>query len=472
MIIDGRKINCSKVFGVINPFTRTNVGSVPIASQKCVEEALRLSYEAKPKLSSGDRSRILRGVSNTLIKNKMTLAELITSESGLCIKDTTHEIDRVASAAYLAAKVAENIEKDSTKNYLINSHEGKPKLQVIMEPFDLVVGITPFNHPMNQAAHKVFPAVAAGACIVLKPSAKTPLSAIKLAEILLDAGLEKNMFNVVTGQSSRIIANQMITWPMVDLVTFTGGLETGLYIRKKMSISATSLAKYVAELGGCSSLIICDDADIERSVNVALRGCFENSGQRCTAIRRIIVVKKIADKFVDAFLGRAEKIRYGNPYDWDIDMGTVITEDAAKKIENRVNQAVEEGAKLLMGNKRKGALFSPTILDNVNIRSDLVCKETFGPVGAVLRAEDVEDAVRLAKMTNYGLAGAVMTKSERIAKKISDTLLVGQFSWNGIPGYRTESAPFGGFRDSGNGEKEGIILGTYGMRRIRTFYEH
>ncbi len=465
-------MNSNKTFDVINPYTQKVVGSVPISTSEQIEEALRLSHETRSELRAEERVSLLEKTALLLRKRKKEFAELITHESGLCLKDTLHEVDRVADVALFAAKVAESIEKDTTANYIFGSQEGRPKLKVITEPFDLVVAITPFNHPLNQVAHKVFPAVAAGTCVVLKPSEKTPLSAIKLGELLLEVGLEKNNVNIVTGIPASAIVDQMVTSPRVDMVTFTGGLQVGLYIKKKMVNSYNTLKRYVPELGGCSSLIVHEDADIVQSVKVAASGCFRNSGQRCTAIRRVIVHESISDQFCEMIAEEAQNIRYGSPYNMETDMGTVISEQAAEMIEKRVNDAICDGAKLIVGNIRKDALYSPTVLDKVNINSELVSEETFGPVCPIIRVRDIDEAIKLANRTNYRLAGAIMTQSREVAEKVSNALIVGQFNWNNTPSYRTESAPFGGFKDSGNGEKEGVVLSTQGMRRIRTFYEH
>jgi len=472
MIIDGKKIITRRTFSIQNPFTGKRVGAASDASERHIDEALRLSYETKPRLNARERATILLNISKKLKSAKKMLARIITDESGLSIKDTMHEIDRVISCARYASKVAMAIEKDTTPDYLFNGAIKKPRLRVLTDPLDLVVAITPFNHPMNQVAHKVFPAIAAGACVVLKPSEKTPLSAVLLGEILLKSGLQKNMLNVITGIQAQKIVKKMVTNTLVDMVTFTGGLQAGLYIARAMTNSENALKKYVPELGGCSSLIINKDADLVLASKIAVKGCFGNSGQRCTAIRRIIAVKGIADKFVELLIKNTERLKYGNPYDETVDVGTVISKDAARSIEKRVNKAIKDGAKLLLGNRRLGALYSPTVLDHVNIESELVMEETFGPVAPIIRVKDLSEAIRMADMTQYALAGAIITKDKKAAELVQERLKVGQFSWNGIPGYRTEAAPFGGFRNSGNSEKEGVVLAARGMRRIRTVYEH
>ena len=183
-------------------------------------------------------------------------------------------------------------------------------------------------------------------------------------------------------------------------------------------------------------------------------------------------MRSVRKEFVAALEAATAGLTYGDPCDEAVDVGTVISEKAARLIQGRVNAALRDGARLVLGNIRRGALYAPTVLDNVRITSRLVALETFGPVAAVIPARDIDQAIALARRTNYALAGAVMTRSEQTARKVADALVVGQFNWNGIPGYRTEAAPFGGFKDSGNGEKEGVILAAHGMRRIRTFYAH
>ena len=358
-----------------------------------------------------------------------------------------------------------------TSEYVLDEINS-PELTVVSEPLDLVVGITPFNHPMNQVAHKIFPAIASGASIVIKPSEKTPLSAIKLTEILVDCGLPINMVNVITGKDPLAILDDILSFQKLDMITFTGGLHAGLVIQQRMIDFKHGLKRYVPELGGCSSLIVCDDADLEVAVDLALKGCFKNSGQRCTAVRRVVVDNKIAEKFIEKLTISVKELNFGDPLNLNTDMGTVVDSNAASGIKARIDSAIANGAKLLYGGTQEGALLSPTILDNVSLKMDLVSNETFGPVCPIIRANDFEDALKIAKDTNYRLACGIVTSNEKRAIRASNEVKVGQFNFNGPPGYRTEAAPFGGFGDSGNGEKEGIILAARGMRRIRTFYKH
>jgi len=456
---------------VINPFDGSVIREIENINKEQVHKVLSKALRFQCTLSAKERADILLRAALFLRDNKDSLAKLISLESGLSLKDTMYEVERVISCAKFSSKVCSLVESYTTEEYLLDDIT-HPKLSVITEPLDLIVGITPFNHPMNQVAHKVFPAIAAGAPIVIKPSEKTPLSALKLLEILRKSGLPEGMVDVIVSSNPAQVLEDILSFPGIEMVTFTGGLSVGLIIQQKMIESGHGLRRYVPELGGCSSLIVCDDADVDKAIDIAIYGCFKNSGQRCTAIRRVVVDNAIADEFVDKLSDAVKLIKYGDPFDDNVDMGTVIDGPAALVIKQRIDAAIANGAKLLCGGKVNGALLSPTMLDNVDLSMDIVSKETFGPVCSIIRVNNFEEALTIAGQTNYKLAGAIVTNSSERAEIASARLKVGQFSFNGPPGYRTEAAPFGGFGDSGNGEKEGVVLAAKGMRRIRTFYSH
>jgi len=462
----------TKTFPVLNPYTGEKVGDAPQADSTMIQKVLTNAFEYKPNFSASERSKMLDNIADAIEAQGKVCAELITSESGLSMKDSTLEVKRVVSCARNASQVAFRMDKNMTDEFVSGTKEGLPELQVITEPLDLVVGITPFNHPMNQMAHKVFPAIAVGACMVAKPSEKTPLSALKLGQIVHECGVPHNMIAIVTGSPAENIVKALVTSPLVDMVTFTGSYSVGMSIQRMIVQSCYPTKRFVPELGGCSSFIIADDADNDKSVEAVLYGCFKNSGQRCTSVRRVIVTPGIAEKFVTKLAERISHLKCGEPQNPTVDIGTMISAEQAEMVQKRVDRAIEDGAELKYGNKRKGAQLNQTLLDHVPLSTELVREETFGPVCPVIRAKDIDDAIRIAKDTQYALAGAVMTQDESLARRVSDMLCVGQFSWNGIPGYRTENAPFGGFKKSGNGEKEGIVMAAYGMRRMRTFYRH
>jgi len=471
LLIDGKWIKSKKEFEIRNPYNNEIVGKAPIASKEEINKALSLAYKRDSDLSPEQRADILKNTAKDLKKNKKDFSELITSESGLCIKQTLHEVDRSLNVLLESAKVAQTIEEDMIERFTPDKGSG-PKLRVISDPLKLAVAITPFNHPLNQVTHKVCPAIAADTSMVLKPSEKTPLSAFKFGQMLMDNGLPKNMLNIVTGSPPKYIVDELITHPQVEMVTFTGGVEVGKYIANTMGKNNKEFTKKVLELGGNSACTVLEDADIDLASKVCLDGSFGNSGQRCTAIKRILLHNEIADQFIDRFMGLTENFKYGDPMDPGVDMGTVIDEKAAIEIQDRVRKSIKQGAKLLYGDIREGALYSPTILDKVNPGAELVKKETFGPVAPIIRVNDVDEAIKIINSTQFKLAGSSITKNKKYAEKIAAETQVGQFNWNGPPGYRTEQAPFGGYGLSGNYEKEGVIMAAESMRRIRTFYSH
>jgi len=472
MIINNKRVNSDSNFDVIYPFTGETVNTVPNASKKQINKAIDLSFNYKCELSGSERAGILDRTKTAIEEQRDKIARLITLETGLSLKNSQYEVSRAINCCSSAVEQAESIDEiDLTADFVSTPDPSKPELTVVMEPWDLAVGITPFNHPLNLVMHKVAPAIAAGTPMVLKPSEKTPLTALMLGEILIKCGLPSNMLNIITGIPPKDIVDQIISCPKTDIVSFTGGVKTGKYIARKMVNSGNELKKYIPELGGNTSFVVMDDCDVELAARIAL-GAFDNSGQRCTAISKILLHKSIADEFLRNYIDMTSNIRYGDPMNPETDMGTVITSDQAKLISSRVDKALKEGAELLYGNIRSGALLSPTIVDNVNIKSILIKEESFGPVVSILRIESLDDAINYIRSDNFALASAIATENQDNANKLFNNICVGQFSWNGKPGYRTEEAPFGGFKDSGNGEKEGVVMMTRHMRRIKTFYKH
>ena len=470
MIINGKRIHSEDCFAVKNPYTNQVIEDVVDGSSKNIKLAINETYKFKCNLSIHEKKQILSKTAKYLKNNIDKISNIITSETGLSLKDSIYEVGRVINCAKFSIKVCEEVNKDITSNFIFDDND--PMLSVIKEPLDLVLAITPFNHPMNQVAHKIFPAIIAGSSVILKPSEKTPLSAMALVEILIKSGLPNNMINVITAKSGTKALSEILKHKKIDMVTFTGGYDSGIDIKNSLIKNNMHLVKYVPELGGSSALIISEDADINNAVEITINGCFKNSGQRCTSIRRIILENKIADDFIRLLLKKVQTIKYGNPVSKETDMGTVIDEDAAIKIQNRILLAISNGANLIFGNERIGALLSPTILDHVTAEMDIVKKETFGPVCSIIRSDNFKESIKLARNTEYHLAGGIVTNDNEKAKIASQYLKVGQFSINGAPSYRTEVAPFGGFGKSGNGEKEGILLAASGMQKIRTVYMH
>ena len=299
--------------------------------------------------------------------------------------------------------------------------------------------------------------------MVCKPTELTPLTALLLADVLYEAGLPPEMFSVVTGLPGDI-GEEMITNDHIELITFTGGVAVGKHIANHAGYRRT-----VLELGGNSSLIVMEDADLEKAAAMAVQGATKNSGQRCTAVKRVLCVESVADEFAPLVVSEAQKIRYGDPMSSDTDMGTVVHEGAAQLFETRVDAAIGEGATLLYGNDRQGALYSPTVLDHVPRNAELVVEETFGPPIPIIRVKDIDDAIAVDNGTAFGLSTGVCTNRwDHITRFVSE-LKTGTVNIWEVPGYRIEMSPFGGVKDSGLGYKEGVIEAMKSYTTVKTY---
>jgi putative phosphonoacetaldehyde dehydrogenase len=290
-----------------------------------------------------------------------------------------------------------------------------------------------------------------------------PLSALLFADLLYEAGLPREMLQVVTGDPAEL-GEVMVTHPAADLITFTGGAEIGRAIAAR-----AGYRRLVLELGGNDPLIVLDDADLDLASTLAVQGSYKNSGQRCTAVKRILVQESVADRFVETLVDKSRAWRCGNPFDEASDMGTVISEQAARLFERRVGAAIEAGARLLLGNAREGALFPPTVLDRVRPDMELVREETFGPVSPVIRFRDADEAIAIANSTRFGLSSAICTNRLDLIPRFVSQLHVGTVNVNEVPGYRLEHTPFGGIKDSGLGYKEGVAEAIRSFTHQKTY---
>ncbi len=448
--IGGMKVDTGRVSEVRNPYTGTVIGTVAQAGLPEVRRALEMARGFRSRLTRYERYRVCHRIAETLRGRSEQLANLITAESGLCKKDSSYEVGRACDTFIFAGNAA--LQDDGQIfSCDLTAHGKQRKVFTLREPLlGTITAITPFNHPLNQVAHKLAPSIATNNRMVLKPSEKTPLTALALADIAYEAGLPPEMFSVITGDP-REIADELLTSPCVDLVTFTGGVAIG------KRIAATAVYKrQVLELGGNDPLIVMEDADLEEAATLAAAGSYKNSGQRCTAIKRMLVHESVADRFVALLLERTRAVKYGDPMDPATDMGTVIDETAARSFEDKANAAVAQGAQLLYGNIRRGALYSPTVLDRVTPDMAVVSTETFGPISPVMRFRTIEEAIRIANSTAYGLSSAVCTNRLDYITRFVTELNVGSVNVREVPGYRLELTPFGGIKDSGLGHKEGI----------------
>lgn len=461
--IAGEKIATERSFEIRYPYTGEVIATAPLATADDVRRAIGIARAFRSRLSRHDRYRILMRAGEIIAARRAEIARLITLESGLCLKDTNYEVGRASDVLLFAANQA-LVDDGQIFSCDLTAHGKSRKVYTLREPLAGVISaITPFNHPLNQVIHKVAPAVATNNRIVVKPSEKTPLAAFVLADVLYEAGLPPPMLSVLTGRPAEI-ADALLSDPDVDLITFTGGVAIG------KSIAARAVYKrQVLELGGNDPLIVMDDADLDEAAALAASGSYRNSGQRCTAVKRILVHERVADDFIERLLAGTAAVRCGDPLDPATDMGTVIDEAAAIEFESRVIEAVAQGARLLTGNVRRGALYSPTVLDRVRPQMRLVREETFGPVSPVIRFSDIDEAIRIANSTAYGLSSAVCTNRLDHITRFVGELNVGTVNVREVPGYRLELTPFGGIKDSGLGYKEGVLEAMKSFTNVKTY---
>jgi aldehyde dehydrogenase (NAD+) len=344
------------------------------------------------------------------------------------------------------------------------SPQGKQrKIFTTREPVRLALAITPFNHPLNQVVHKLAPAVAAGVPVILKPPKRTPLTAIRLVEMLYQAGLPESMLSVLVGDNATVI-EPMITDPRVELVSFTGSTGVGKKIAALAGYKKTCL-----ELGGNAPLIILEDADMDLAVKLAAEGCYRNSGQRCTAVKRLLVHDNILEEFTSRLVAISAEYLCGDPAAEETRVGTVIDEAAAIELETVVQQAVAAGARILHGGHRSGAQIEPTVVADVPRDCQMVVEESFGPLAPILAVRDLDDAIDVANATAFGLSSGIVTRDIDRAIEAVKRIRSGTVNINEVPGYRIEASPFGGIKDSGLGIKEGVIEAMKFLTNVKTF---
>ncbi len=467
MRIAGRKVgegrSGDRAIEVFNPYSEKCIGTVPKATLDEVREAFATAHACQPKLTRYERAAILNKAAAIIRDRLDEVAALITAEAGLCIKDALYEAGRVSDVLLFGAT---EVLKDDGQIFScdLTPHGKKRKVFTHRAPLlGVITAITPFNHPMNQVAHKVVPSIATNNRMVLKPSEKVPFSAILFADILYEAGLPPEMLSVVTGDP-REIADELIMNSMVDLVTFTGGVAIGKYIARK-----AGYRRVVLELGGNDPIIVMEDADIDEASTLAVQGSYKNSGQRCTAVKRMLVHESVAGRFTEQVVDKTRAWAYGNPMDKANDMGTVIDAEAAMLFESRVNEAVSQGARLLVGNRRIGALYSPTVIDKVSPEMMVAKEETFGPVSPIIRFKTIDEAIRISNGTAYGLSSSVCTNRLDYITRFVSELHVGSVNVREVPGYRLELTPFGGIKDSGLGYKEGVQEAMKSFTNLKTY---
>ena len=466
MRIAGKKVDAEKNIDVYYPYSNQVIGTVPAGTAEHAKQALDIAANFKPKLTRYERQQILQKTAEELVRRKDEISDVITYELGISKQDSLYEVGRAFDVFSLTAQLC-ILDDGEIFSCDLTPHGKARKIFTIREPLTAISAITPFNHPLNMVAHKIAPSIATNNCTVCKQTELTPMTAMILADVLYEAGLPPEMFSVVTGWPEDI-GLEMIKNPNIDLITFTGSVGVGKYIAEQAGYKRT-----VLELGGNDPLIVLNDLnddDLKKAVELAVTGATKNSGQRCTAVKRILCQDKVADKFVEMALERAKKIKFGDPMDMQTDLGTVVNAEAAELFDKRVSMAEEDGAKVLYHPGRNGALLPPIVVDNVNYKSELVREETFGPVIPIIRVPDEdEQVIKISNSTAFGLSSGVCTNNFNKAKNYIQELNVGTVNIWEVPGYRIEMSPFGGIKDSGLGYKEGVIEAMKSFTNVKTF---
>lgn len=468
MIIGGRKVDASdgKILPVQNPANGEQLDSVPSATEKDILGAIKNARNGKRKWAETpvyERADIFMRFAESMRKNKKELAELLTKETGKTLEFALSEIDTVQR---IFIGYAEKMKHEYGKVLPESAQPGVENDIAIVrrEPLGVVVCITPYNFPLELMAQKVAPALMAGNVVIVKPASDTPLTTIKTIELLLEAGVYPEAAQVVTGRGSTI--GKLFSESMdVNVISLTGSTDVGVEIARKAS---ETLKRVFLELGGNDAMVVLEDADIDAAVEAAAYGRISISGQICCGTKRMVVHKSVEQLFIDKLVARLKKVKMGDPLNPQIDMGPLVSESAAKEVEQQVNTMVEQGAQCVLGGVRKGAYYEPTILTNVtknmSIAKDM---EVFGPVFPVIAFDTEAEAAEIVNQSKYGLMSAVMTKDISRGLKLAKQIEAGGVVINGSTLYRTADQPFGGYKMSGIG-REGISYTLEEMSQEKT----
>lgn len=451
MLIGEKWVDKEEKIEVRNPFNNELIDTVPSGDSKDVKAAYQAAEEGfkiNRSLAVHRRISILYKTAEIIKDRREEFAKTIATEGSKTIKEARKEVSRCIDTITISAEEARRIVGETIP---FDSREGSENRvgYYYRFPIGIILAITPFNDPLNLVAHKVGPAIAGGNAVVLKPATVTPLSALKLGEAMIEAGLPWKILNIVTGYGSKI-GDDLVEDTRARMISFTGGTEAGEDIVKK-----AGLKKIGMELGSNSPVIVMDDADLEQAVELSVSGAFWAVGQNCIGVQRIYIHQDVYDQFEKMFVERTKKMKVGYQLDEDTDMGPMITKAEAERVEMWVKEALLSGAELLTGGKRKGTLFEPTVFRNMPSAAKLNCEEVFGPVVNLYKVSSLDEAISLANSVKYGLHGAIFTRSLSHAFRAIRELDVGGVMVNDSTDYRIDMMPFGGVKWSGLG-REGI----------------
>jgi len=467
MHVGGQWVDKSEKIEVLNPFSGSVIDTIPRASQQDIETALKTAErgaEIMAKMTGYERYEIIHKVSEIMTERMEELAQTITSEEGKILAEATMEASRAAEIIALSAEEAKRLSGE------VVPLEGGPGVKgkfgfTIRVPCGIVVGISPFNFPLHLVCHKIGPALASGNAIILKPATDTPLSALKLVELFLEAGTPPEAIQCITGAGSEI-GDALCSDNRVRKITFTGSREVGEHI-----CHTAGLKRVTMELGSNSPLIIMPDADLEKVAKAAAASGYSNAGQVCISTQRILAHQKIYGDFLDAFKEQVEDISTGNPIEASTKMGPMIRENDAIRVNQWVEEAVNKGAELITGGGRDGQVHAPTLLSNVKPEMKISSDEVFGPVVGVTSVDNIDDAIVLANDTDYGLSAAIFTQNIDWAMKFAREVDSGNLMVNWGTQWRADLMPYGGLKSSGMG-KEGPKYAVEEMTELKMVILH
>jgi glyceraldehyde-3-phosphate dehydrogenase (NADP+) len=429
------------------------------AVRSMLDQAIRASKTMR-KMPAHERSRILESTSEAVLKNARMLAETIAIEAGKPMKYSLKEARRASVTMKFSGEEAKRIYGETVPFDAEPRGEGAFAYYV-REPVGTVLAITPFNDPLNLVAHKLGPAIAAGNAIIVKPSMLTPLSAIHLVDLLRSSGLPDACAQVLLAPGASPQVQDLLREERIKVVSLTGGPDAAAEV-----IQRGGIKEYSMELGSNCPVIVWADADVDRAVPEIVDGGFECQGQNCIHVQRVLIHESIYDEAKARILEGTKRLRVGNPLSEDTDVGPMISEEEARRVEEWVDVAVEDGAKLLAGGQRQGSVYQPTVLEGADPRSDIAQKEIFGPVTLLFKVSSLDEAIRLSNDVPYGLQAGVFTKSIDVAQKCADGLEYGGVLVNRTSDFRVDFMPFGGYKRSGLG-REGIRFAIEEMTQIK-----
>ncbi len=450
LFIGGKRVETKEIATVVNPYDGTLVGEVFMAGEAEMEEAIAAAdraFEVTRKLPSYKRSEILVRIADELRTRREELARTMTLESGKPIQYTRGEVDRAMLTFSYASEESKRIPGEVVPLDLAAGSEKRWGV-VRRFPIGAIASIAPFNFPLNLAAHKIAPALAAGNTVIHKSPPQTPITSMILGEILANSGLPDGAANVVACTNEA--AEKMVLDPRLKMLSFTGSPRVGWYLKSK-----APKKKVVLELGGNAAVIVEPDADIDFVARRLSLGAFSNAGQICISVQRIYVHEKIYDRFRKKFLEETRKVKVGNPLDDDTVVGPMINSIEADRAFKWIQEAKAAGAKILAGGGRNGNILEPTVFESVPTNANLYCEEAFAPVAILETYSEFDEAIRKVNDTRFGLQAGIFTNDTRKIFKAFDEIQVGGVIINDYPTYRIDNMPYGGVKDSGFG-REGL----------------